>query len=383
MTGIEKYGWVNAARGYAVLLVIMVHVPQFLFEATKISLLANTGNMGVQLFFVMSSFTLFNSYTKRSHVDGLTTKRAFFTRRFFRIAPHYWLAAIFYAAVSALYSKVPINYLYLLSNILFINGLYLPSIVYFPPGGWSIGVEMAFYLTIPMLFRLATDVRSSVVLTVVAIAVSNLINYAEYVYVLQHHELDWVALREYELYFWFPNQFPVFCFGVVLYYLYMTRIISVRLGYWLLTGSIFALLGLCLVPFSVMYPWYFFQKEYIYAFVFMTFAAGLYASRSRVVATELIQRIGVVSFSLYLNHFFVLMVLRALEKRYFNWAQIHAPTLVDYLRNDLVLIVYYVLTVFLAYSLSRVTYRYVELNGIRLGERLLERFRWTGSTAKA
>ncbi len=381
MAGIEKYGWVNAARGYAILLVVMIHVPQFLFEATNISLLANTGNMGVQLFFVMSSFTLFNSYTKRSREDGTNTKRAFFVRRLFRIAPQYWLAAVFYAALSALYSKIPTNYLYLFSNIFFINGLYLPSIVYVPPGGWSIGVEMAFYLTIPLLFRLATNVRSAVVLTIVAVVASNLINYAEYVYV-QQHELNWVALREYELYFWFPNQFPVFCFGVVLYYLYVTRAISVRAGNWLLFGSILAFLGLCLVPFSVEYPWYFFQKEYIYAFVFMTFAAGLYASGSRLLATELIQRIGVVSFSLYLNHFFVLMVLKAIEKRYFAWAQLHAPTLLGYLRNDLVLVAYYVLTVFLAYNLSRATYRYVELNGIRLGERLLERLGWSTSAAR-
>ncbi len=375
MTGTEKYGWVNAARGYAILLVVMVHVPLFLFDTTTLSWLAHSGNMGVQLFFVMSSFTLFNSYTKRSVENPAFRKRAFFARRLFRIAPQYWLATAFYAAFSFFYAKNQINFLFLFANVFFVNGLYLPSTVYLPPGGWSIGVEMAFYLTIPLLFRWAKDMRSTVLLLILSILLSNLINYIAYIYV-QQHGLDWSALRQYELYFWFPNQFPVFFFGIILFHLYQSRSVSPLAGQVLLYGAVAAFLVLCFVPFSVEYPAYFLQKEYIYGVVFAAFGAGLYASKSRLFNGELVQKIGVVSFSLYLNHFFVLMVFKFFDKRFSAYVETHHPVMMGYIRNDVVLVIYYVLAVVVAYNLSRVTYQYVEVAGIRLGERVLTRLGW-------
>ena len=96
VTKIEKYGWVNALRGYAVLLVILIHTSQHFNATTAMQILTHTGDLGVQLFFIMSSFTLFNSYSKRKTEDGIHVKRRFFIRRFFRIAPYYYIAGIVY-----------------------------------------------------------------------------------------------------------------------------------------------------------------------------------------------------------------------------------------------------------------------------------------------
>jgi peptidoglycan/LPS O-acetylase OafA/YrhL len=381
MNAIEKYGWVNAARGYAILLVVMIHIPQFLFTANSIALLTHTGDMGVQLFFVMSSFTLFNSYSKRA-VDGAThTKRAFFVRRLFRIAPHYWLATAFYLALEILFSGNKILWSYLFFNVVFLNGVYVPAIVYLPPGGWSIGVEMAFYLTIPLLFRWTKDIWSAIALLAIAILASNALNFAEFVVITRHTTYDWEAMRTFKLYFWFPNQFPVFCFGILLYHVYRSIRISVRAGYGLLYAALIAFAALCFVPFSVEYPSYFFQKEYVYGLVFAIFAAGLYASKSAAFNNSLIQRIGLTSFSLYLNHFIVLMVLGAIERRYSAYLAHHDPAMLPWVRNDLTLIAYYVLAVFIAYKMSRVTYRYIELKGIKLGERVLVRLGWSHAYA--
>lgn len=80
-------------------------------------------------------------------------KRSFFIRRFFRIAPYYYIAGIMYVLYALFVEKNQVNFLYVLSNFTFTNGIYLPAISYIPPGGWSVGVEMLFYLFLPILFK--------------------------------------------------------------------------------------------------------------------------------------------------------------------------------------------------------------------------------------
>ncbi|TSJ38599.1 acyltransferase family protein [Mucilaginibacter corticis] len=59
--GIKKYDWVDALRGYAILMVMMVHTGQ-LFAGSSFHLTGLTylGDLGVPLFFITSCFTLFN-----------------------------------------------------------------------------------------------------------------------------------------------------------------------------------------------------------------------------------------------------------------------------------------------------------------------------------
>ena len=65
----EKYDWINALRGYAILLVILVHSSQYFFVSGFINKICQRGDLGVQLFFILSSFTLFNSYSNRKSED--------------------------------------------------------------------------------------------------------------------------------------------------------------------------------------------------------------------------------------------------------------------------------------------------------------------------
>jgi peptidoglycan/LPS O-acetylase OafA/YrhL len=152
-TEIEKYGWVNALRGYAILLVVFVHAGQHYAMFNHMQVLTHVGDLGVQLFFILSSFTLFNSYSKRRMYEDGFVKRGFFIRRFFRIAPYYYFAGLLYVAYAVLVSHESINAAGLVASFTFTNGLYLPAINYLPPGGWSVGVEMLFYVTIPVLFK--------------------------------------------------------------------------------------------------------------------------------------------------------------------------------------------------------------------------------------
>ena len=92
-----KLDYVDALRGMAILAVVLVHCDQHgtnVFPTIFHSIFSN-GAMGVQLFYVRSAFTLFRSCDRRGGRE-LYPNRNFFIRRFFRIAPMYWLGIAYY-----------------------------------------------------------------------------------------------------------------------------------------------------------------------------------------------------------------------------------------------------------------------------------------------
>ena len=97
-----KYAWIDALRGFAILGVLAHHSFQYVRGMSgPAKFLGGFGKMGVQLFFVASAITLCLSTAKRAERHPVLS---FYVRRYFRIAPLYYLAIIFYA----LYS-VPFN----------------------------------------------------------------------------------------------------------------------------------------------------------------------------------------------------------------------------------------------------------------------------------
>ena len=89
---IRRFSYIDALRGYAILMVIEVHTSQLFSDLPgPLATILNQGARGVQLFFVTSAFTLSMSWVARNE-----TTADFFTRRLFRIAPMFWIAIIFY-----------------------------------------------------------------------------------------------------------------------------------------------------------------------------------------------------------------------------------------------------------------------------------------------
>ena len=86
-------------RGIAILLVVLVHCQE---ESTGVvpglSWFAKEyGGLGVQLFFIVSGYTMMLTYGDRL---DLAAARSFYLRRFFRIAPLFWIAIVFYLLVT-------------------------------------------------------------------------------------------------------------------------------------------------------------------------------------------------------------------------------------------------------------------------------------------
>lgn len=146
---------VDFLKGIAILMVIFVHSPQRVEGMNETFYKASQYfEMGCQLFFMLSGFSLSLSWDKREQ-----TKMEFYKSRFLRIAPSYYMMIIFYFVLSWIlrtfqcYIGFPQNYgLHpILNNILFLHGFLADGHNDVVPGGWYIGVAMFFYVVFPFL----------------------------------------------------------------------------------------------------------------------------------------------------------------------------------------------------------------------------------------
>ncbi len=83
--------YIDALRGLAIFGVLLAHVWNLVKpDNALLDFLGLHGARGVQLFYVVSALTLLMSREKRQGKEQAPT-RNFFIRRFFRIAPLYWV----------------------------------------------------------------------------------------------------------------------------------------------------------------------------------------------------------------------------------------------------------------------------------------------------
>jgi len=373
MINSDKYNWVNALRGYAILLVMLIHSSQT-FEVSDFGrYFYQNGDLGVQLFFILSSFTLFNSYSKRTLVEGKLANRNFFIRRFFRIAPYYYIAGLVYVFYNSVIKHNQINFKNLIANFTFTNGIYLPGINDIPPGGWSIGIEMLFYLLIPMLFKQINSLRKAIWFFLIAVFFSTVVNHYFLDFTMSLLNYFFESINKWSLYFWLPNQLPIFILGIILYYANKNIVFSFNSGRILLITSILLYIGFSFFEFNLEYPFYFIKREYIYGIIFVFFAIGTYTTNNKFVINDFVQKIGVVSFSMYLNHFLILNILGYIFISICNKiaSYLHLSKVV--LQNDLVFFCFYFLIIIITYFVSKITYRYIEVKGIDFSSNLIKK----------
>lgn len=145
----QRLGFVDALRGIAILLVIGAHAGVVTGLVGLAGGLANLGGYGVQLFFVVSAFTIFLTL-ERARARETFSIRNFFIRRLFRIVPVYWMGILLYSALYHLQSRgwtaAPFAWHFPL-HILLINSLVPSAQSSVVPGGWSISCEVLFYIT--------------------------------------------------------------------------------------------------------------------------------------------------------------------------------------------------------------------------------------------
>ncbi len=363
---------VDALRGYAILLVIAVHsighVNDLVWPAKRLLLL---GFYGVQLFFLASALTLLMSWSRS--VDSFSRRSGkFLIRRFFRIAPLYYLAVVFYWFA---YQAKPADFSFelLLASMLFYNAwspYLIPTVSGWTPvpGGWSIGVEFCFYFIFPFLAALVTTLRRAIVFFFVALVV--MIAAA----IGGMHLYPEITLEERSnfLYFWPPNQLVIFALGFLLY----QCVKSQSLRQWLTASRITAnsaSIALCCVLFSLSFygPRKFFDWSFglppthlLISLFFLAWAIVLVVKPKGWAINSAIIGLGKVSFSAYILHFAVLKYVGILLRQIWPLNTVGVLSI----PYSVALLV---LAVFITRFISGWSYRYIEQPFINLGKSII------------
>jgi peptidoglycan/LPS O-acetylase OafA/YrhL len=357
--------WLDSLRGLAVLAVVLVHCGQVARSSGFLGHVTAAGQYGVQLFFVISAITISLTYQKHVHKYGSSPRSMFawFVRRFFRIAPLYYVAAIVYSFEhlilnhrfgSSLYPKP--EWAGFAANLLFIH-TWVPSannsIV---PGGWSIGVEVMFYALFPLFMLWNRKSYFKVFLPMVALAsvvFSELVNY-------EVSGTFLIPINSY-LYLWFPTQFPVILIGCAFFFAYLDGKIMQTYPKLLsacLLFVLFAAISLALGTWGELSPG---VSPSTFALAFCCLTLIVRGDRIGMISNHLLSRIGTCSYSIYIVHFALLDVVRVIVK---NFSIRHSQSGVS-----LLLLIVVPVTVG-SYVSAMFTRRLVEIPGIKVGHKL-------------
>ena len=360
----RHFDFVDALRGLAIVGVMMIHstfgIPNF---HGRLRTLAAQGQFGVQLFFVVSAFTLFWSLRSRRARERRPLL-AFFTRRFFRLAPLFWVGIAFYLCVpvSNRSSAAPngVGWPHVLATLAFVHGWYPTTINSVVPGGWSIGAEAMFYLCIPVLFARVRTLNQALWLTLVAAWVTAALAGPVQHRLDRHFPPDWGQVV-FNFVFWsFPSQLPVFCLGIVLYFLLVDppqQPAGPRVS------------GLLIVAVAAMIVFGTMGKQVLPSVGFVALAVGLARRPVAVLVNPVTRFLGMVSFSGYIWHFWVLDHISGPVVRALAATPVHVPAAAQ---CGVLLVALVVATL----PLATLSYYLIEVPGQSLGKWVIRRMEW-------
>ena len=223
----NKLDSVDILKGIAIIMIIFVHSTQK-FSDTNIILknISRFGQLGCQLFFLISGFTLCLSYSNKK--DKNIWK--FYKSRFINVAPGYYFIMILYFLLNTILIDIlkvetafetRREFSAILINVLFLNGLFRPYNNNVVPGGWYIGTSMVFYLIFPLIYQISSKLENKnkkllyafpYIMTVISMVIQIFIG-------------KFMGITNYPMnnsfeYFYIVNQLPVMLLGVVLFFKY-------------------------------------------------------------------------------------------------------------------------------------------------------------------
>jgi peptidoglycan/LPS O-acetylase OafA/YrhL len=363
---LKKYEFIDSLRGIAILGVIFVHTSKSITSLNPILLsVCNFGKHGVQLFFLLSAYTLcLSNQNRRSEFNS---KTKYFIRRFFRIAPLYYFGIGLYGIVFILRNYYGVetyllttkySTLSVIQHLTFTQSLSQDSIFAVVPGGWSIGAEMLFYLMFPFLFDIFSKLSSMAFLFLIPFLA--LVIVFVFFRALPH---IFPPLSDHNFNFYYCtilNQIPIFLIGISFFFLSSNTIVKSS------TGWLFLIIFILTI--GILNILYFKQIRDISLFPFtvalsMTFLISAFRSLAFLNVKPL-QLIGRLSYSIYLFHFIFAWGLSS----YIN------KNLSPYLNSSFILVICLFVVIFCSIIMATLTKHLIEDKGIALGNTIINKF---------
>jgi peptidoglycan/LPS O-acetylase OafA/YrhL len=353
-----KYAYIDAIRGLAIILVVLVHSSQAVKPTSSLlSWLMNEGARGVQLFYIASAITLCMSWAARN-IDEAHPVRNFYIRRFFRIAPMFYVAIAGFlylnGTLPTYWAPNGIEWWFVPVTALFLHGFHPETINSVVPGGWSVAVEMTFYLIFPALMC----IKRLYWLALILIACLGLQQYNGWLFsnVFEYSKNQEYLITDVFSFYNFISQAPVFIIGVIAN-AFISKHKSLGKKHTVIGGIAFAIL---LAEF-----WHQSQTlishHVIAGFLFAIFTIFLAYNPAKALVNRVTVLLGKLSFSMYLIHIAVLKLIGLFGINVFFG---------EGNRNS---VLFFLIILIVSASISWVTYHLIEKPGIKLGRKLIDR----------
>lgn len=347
LNSIDHLNFIDGLRGMAILGVLAAHSYYFLLESSVVKFkfvfsggILDAGQRGVQLFFMLSAFTLFNSSFKRFKIDKYPVLD-FYIRRFFRIIPYYWIVCFIWILILNPSVKNAA------ASILFYFGFISKSGIV--PGAWTLFAEETFYVFLPLLFLYIQNLKRATVFTVFLFALSVF----DPIYSTIFKHLDTGSIFTLPL-----KQWWCFGLGLMLFFYYQSIKNKVKENSSL---TLFLISVLALI-FSLKFGYYFQVISLTLLFICCFYPNNFFGKLSR---NKFLGQIGVYCYSIYLTHF---LILKAFD--FFKINALINNMIIDLPFEINVAIMFFVL-LFISYILSMVTFKYIERPFILLGKKVV------------
>lgn len=362
----KKLEYITILRAVAILYVLLVHIRQQsegieYIHPYLIGILDN-GARGVQLFYLLSAFTLFHSFSYRITREN-KPRTNYFIRRFFRIAPLYYLAIIYYlwqdgrGARYFLGDAKNISTANIISNFTFLHGFSPYWITSLVPGGWSIAVEVMFYCFLPFLFLKIKNIQQAFYFLLITMG----IRFILLLFFMHYRLISDQRLWEEYLFLYLPSQLPYFSLGIILYFLIYDKSNRNFTSKSFLFAAIILILGYSIQP-DLIIPGIF---SFGIAFLFL--ALALHKYQPEILFNRFFLYIGQISFTIYLTHGAAIhfLIRYRIMNLFINHNEILA--IVNFLVN-------YGMVLTIAILVSTILYYTIELPMQKFGGELIKKY---------
>jgi len=353
---------IHGLRGVASLAVVLYHLIHIggINPPSVFGFIGRDFGYSVHLFFILSAYSLM--YSTESKVNQPSWVLDYFIKRIFRIAPLFYFMIICFIGHGVLQGNGVKDITNIILNITFTFGFVPASGIVW--GGWSVGVEMIFYAIFPVLLLLIKTQKAAFIFLIFSIVSACALRSALH---FQFVSIDPLARFDWS-YFSFASNMCFFAMGIYAYllskqYRYDNSLITIIIP----TVVVVIICGLL---FTNLGP----VIQNSYRFDIVLWGVGLMAlciwqsvNPSSFIANSFFEYMGERSFSIYLLHPVIIVYSKNYIIRVYEFLEQHiegyAFFVCGFLLSLLVVVV------------AEITYRLIEVRGIRLGQMFIKQRR--------